>query len=255
MLRQILAAEYVLGTLTGAARRRFARQLREDEALGGEVDFWEARLAHFARLQPVTPRAEIWERIEGRIDADEHKVVSLASRRAPRVLAVPVEVESRRLPFWRTWAVLATAASCVLAVLLMVQRVTEPDVQHVVQIPVEIPAVKTDSALYLASLGEPGDPAKWFVTLTPETRFVRIENGGSTLEVASHDFELWWLNEDGPVSLGVLPSSGKIDRDLPASVQLSRDGQIAVSLEPAGGSRIGRPSGPVLMATPVFTAS
>lgn len=254
LLRQILAAEYVLGTLTGAPRRRFQRQLHEDPSLQREVDFWEARLAHFARVQPVTPRAALWDNIERSIDAAESKIVSLASRRAARnaPMAAPgAERRPDRLPLWRAWAFLATAAAFVLAALLTTETLEQRGEVH---IPVEIPVVKTDSALYLASLGDPGDPAQWMVTLAPDSKLLRIANGGSPVIVASHDFELWWLNEDGPVSLGVLPASGQIERRLPRDVRLSQDGQIAVSLEPSGGSLTGRPSGPVVMATPVFTA-
>ena len=47
-LRDQLAAEYALGTLRGAARRRFQRWIREDAALAMSVARWEARLAPWA---------------------------------------------------------------------------------------------------------------------------------------------------------------------------------------------------------------
>jgi anti-sigma-K factor RskA len=58
------------------------------------------------------------------------------------------------------------------------------------------------------------------------------------------DLELW-LVEPGarPRSLGVLPSSGK-RFDLPASPPAQS--QLLVSLEPAGGSPTGAPTGQVL---------
>lgn len=63
-MRRTLAAEYVLGTLRGAARLRFAAQLRTDPGLSEEVAFWEMHLAFFAGLQAVAPPSEIWDRIE-----------------------------------------------------------------------------------------------------------------------------------------------------------------------------------------------
>jgi anti-sigma-K factor RskA len=246
-LRQLLAAEYVLGTLSGAARRRFRRQLEIDRELYDEVHYWEARLAHYSRLPPVVPAAEIWERIERRIDDHEVRVISMLEHRAR---ARQAEAPPPGLRLWRAWAVLATAASLVLAVMLGVQwwrtdRVPQATAQ----------VLDEDGELYLGSLGQPEDPAKWMVTLTPQTRRVRVQSGGATIHVASMDFELWWLNEDGPVSLGILPRSGLAERRLPQNVLLSKDGQIAVSLEPAGGSSTGRPTGPMVMATPIFIAS
>lgn len=63
-MRQILAAEYLLGTLRGTARRRFAARLRNDPGLSGDVAFWETHLAHVAGLHALTPPPEIWDCIE-----------------------------------------------------------------------------------------------------------------------------------------------------------------------------------------------
>ena len=49
-LRRLLAAEYVLGTLRGPARRRFERLARGDAALRAEQYFWEARLGQLLQL-------------------------------------------------------------------------------------------------------------------------------------------------------------------------------------------------------------
>lgn len=59
---------------------------------------------------------------------------------------------------------------------------------------------------------------------------------------AGQDYELWVIGADGvPSSLGLL-QDGQLDRDAPLQA-----GQVlAVSLEPAGGSTTGQPTGPVL---------
>ena len=55
-LRQMLAAEYVLGTLRGRARRRFERLARGDIAIRTEIRFWESRLAGLAAgMEPKSP--------------------------------------------------------------------------------------------------------------------------------------------------------------------------------------------------------
>lgn len=64
----LLAAEFVLGTMTGAARRRFARWLAADPFVARRVRGWEERLAGLAfQAVPVTPAPAVWEAIERRI--------------------------------------------------------------------------------------------------------------------------------------------------------------------------------------------
>jgi anti-sigma-K factor RskA len=63
-----LAAEYVLGTLRGAARKRFERVIHADFAAARRVRAWEKRLtplAHSTRPLATSPR--VWEGIEARI--------------------------------------------------------------------------------------------------------------------------------------------------------------------------------------------
>jgi anti-sigma-K factor RskA len=73
--------------------------------------------------------------------------------------------------------------------------------------------------------------------------------------------ELWILpapdvNNGNPVSLGLLPTSGEQKLTLTAAQRAALAGakQLAVSLEPAGGSPTGLPTGPVLHVAPLKTA-
>ncbi len=64
----LIAAEYVLGTLAGAARRRFERQLGRDPFAARRVRAWEVRFVWFARrLAPIAPGPAVWEGISRRI--------------------------------------------------------------------------------------------------------------------------------------------------------------------------------------------
>jgi len=64
-LRDRLASEYALGTLHGAARRRFERLLASDRALRDAVAEWQDRLAPLElALEPVPPSAALLARIE-----------------------------------------------------------------------------------------------------------------------------------------------------------------------------------------------
>ena len=63
-----LASEYVLGTLHGAARRRFDKLLIESVAARAAVQAWEQRLALLANaIPPVSPPAHVWTAIEARV--------------------------------------------------------------------------------------------------------------------------------------------------------------------------------------------
>jgi anti-sigma-K factor RskA len=66
------------------------------------------------------------------------------------------------------------------------------------------------------------------------------------------DFELWALPVGGkPVSLGLLPTRGAAQRSLTAVQQqaLAKAAQVAVTVEPLGGSPTGQPT-----STPIFVA-
>ena len=64
----LLAAEYVIGTLRGGARRSFERRQRRDPFVARRVGAWEERFAQLSlRLKPVAPSPEVWPAIERRI--------------------------------------------------------------------------------------------------------------------------------------------------------------------------------------------
>ena len=99
----------------------------------------------------------------------------------------------------------------------------------------------------------------------PQTIYWRVEVLGDHQELRLHAqnvydlpvgkaHELWALPEGGaPVSLGLLPKTGEQRRVLTPAQQTALAGakQIAVSLEPEGGSPTGAPTGPVLLVAPL----
>lgn len=238
LLKQMLAAEYVVGTLVGGARRRFRRLLAQDRWLRGEVRYWEQRFAQLGVFAPVPPRELVWAEIQRRLGAQDAKVVALESRRP-----------QPSMNFWRAWSGLATAATLVLAVLLVRQpevlpSVPEPPRQVEVRIPVQT---------YVGALQLPNEAAQWTVSLVPDTRMLRVIAHAPSQLSATQDYQLWWLTDEGVVSLGLLPRNGASEAPLPLNVRPSGGAKVAVSLEPAGGSRsVDGPSGPVLLAAPLM---
>jgi anti-sigma-K factor RskA len=75
---------------------------------------------------------------------------------------------------------------------------------------------------------------------------------------AGSDYELWALPKGAaPVSLGVLPAAGASTRTLTVMQKqaLARSIQVAVSIEPLGGSPTGQPTGTVLYIALLRTPS
>jgi len=75
---------------------------------------------------------------------------------------------------------------------------------------------------------------------------------------AGSDFELWALPKGrAPVSLGVLPAEGAATRTLTPiqSEALANSSQVAVSIEPRGGSPTGQPTGDIVFVAPLRTPS
>ncbi|MGH8519803.1 MAG: anti-sigma factor [Panacagrimonas sp.] len=238
-LRQALASEYVAGTLTGAARERFKRLMAEDPSLREEVKYWELRFGDLGIFEPVPPRELVWTEIEQRI------------RQTPGVV-IPIEAarQKRRLMFWRLWAGLATAASVVLAVILVRQQPPSAPLLPT-KPPIDVRFVQAQA--YVAALKLPKEDAQWTVSVLPDSCALRVIASQPAKLAEDEDYELWWLGEDGgATSLGLLPRDGAWQVLLPSHLRVKANGRVAVSLEPAGGSQAeDGPSGPVLLATPL----
>jgi len=218
-----LAAEYVLGTLSGGARRRFDALLPAHPALRRAVDGWERRLLPMAlRAEAVAPPAATWSRIEARLgwQAD-------ASSPAPAAAGV-TEVAGasmrRALRFWKSFSALASIAVLLLGTMLRLA-------------PAEAPMVVVLRATQGNELLVAG--------LSPNRRELSIQPVQPVALKPENALELWALPKSGPPSsLGLVSAKGITalsKRTLPADTKA-----LAVSLEPAGGSPTGAPTGPVL---------
>lgn len=239
-LQDRLAAEYVLGTLRGRARLRFDAWLREDAALRRAVQEWESRLAPMAEAVPErVPPQRVWERLQGRIAAPAAAAVS------------PSASFWDSLAFWRNWGLIATGCTAALVAALTLRAPQVVEVPVVREVQVESKAMQ---ASYIAVLhaAAPNDDRLMFVAYAPrhsdELWVKRMEMPG---EPKDHSYELWGLPAQpggAPISLGVIPSGDKGTIRLAAAADQSlRDfPALAITVEPAGGSKDGKPSGIVI---------
>lgn len=210
-----LAAEYVLGTLRGRARKRFERWLVSPQ-VGAIVKAWERRLAGLEpRPQAVKPPEAVWHGIENRLELRK-----LGRKPAARWLAL--------------------AATLLVAAIIGVFVMREPALR----------------ATAVASI-QAGQSIYWRVELRGDNQELVVSVGQAHELARGKSLELWALPEGGnPVSLGLLPVSGEQRRELTAAQRtaLAAARQIAVSLEPEGGSPTGLPTGPVLHVAPLSPA-
>jgi anti-sigma-K factor RskA len=213
-LREQLAGAYVVGTLRGPARRRFARACDTSQTLRTAVRRWEDQLMPLlGSLRPVIPSAGVWEGIARRTRA--------------------VTPSYRRLP-WR-WALAGTLALSLGTVIYY----------RVQQSPLQI----------VAAVGQDQLHPLWDVARSADAGTLKIRALRVVQSNPQSAYELWALPGEGtrPVSLGLLPRSGSVERRMsaPQRAALLRSQHIAVSLEPLGGSPTGNPTGPVLIVADV----
>ncbi len=214
-LRDELCAQYVLGTLTGAARQRFSTYLRDDSDLQQRVAQWEQRLQPLAAgITPVEPSAATWRALSARLGFEEPAV---------------------KRESWWSWR----PALAGFALLLIVSGVLlrEPIRQNLLFLPdVEV-----------AFVDESQGPLWKVEADTGNDRLVVTALGDVPVDRAKA-MELWLLrdNDQPPVSLGLLPVRNGAVISVHAAASLRSGTGFAVSLEPAGGSPTGLPTGPVL---------
>lgn len=262
-LREMLAAEYALGTLRGGARRRFERWARSDPALQALAFAWSERLVPLIDAVPsIAPPQRVWHAIEARLPA-------FAARRAGPVAAAGWW---DRIGIWRGLsAAFATVAIVAFALAFRPQPVVAPMIvkapPEIVQAPPKI--VEGPSKVIQAPTQVVEAPPK---IVEGPTQVVEVEvapaavatlvdkasgkpvavvlasrGGVLTVKVAAdvamaegQGLQLWMAPNDSPtlVSLGMLPGQARSEpvRVEPAGVALDRAAAFGLSLEPAGGS-------------------
>lgn len=210
-----LASEYVLGTLRGPARRRFESLLGGHPALREAVAQWQARLAPLTvSVEPVEPSPHVWRRIESAL---------FPAAAAPRPWW-------QRLGPWRAFTGVATAAAVAL---LVVGLQTPPAAAPIVVVLGVNPQV--DQAVQ----------ARFVASLSADGRALVLRPIDAPPLTAQQALELWAVPPSGaPRSLGLVRPDGATTV---LRAELLRDtAAFAVSVEPAGGSPTGAPTGPIV---------
>ena len=214
-LKNALAAEYVLGTLRGPARQRFQKLMMQYPPISEATTTWEQHLnALGQKIPPVTPDESVWQRIEQQLGFANEPAKSNV-----------VPITKAKPKVWQGIAGLASAAALVLAVLLVnIEPTTSPDAQQ------------------FALVNNEQTELLWALEIGTDT--IDIQATKSLVAQANADYELWIVAADGraPISLGLLPKTGKLRLSKPELFDQIEIAALAVSLEPLGGSPNGSPT-------------
>ena len=223
VLRQKLAAEYVLGTLRGGARRRFEGWMHQDADLRNTVTEWQQRLSPMAEFAgAVVPPKSVWTGIERRLNLNPQKVAGWKFWL------------NDNLAFWRSLGMVSTGLAAMLMVIVLSNR-----------------TVDTPTVSYVATLTDEKANNAMVVTADARARALDVRLIAGAPVAADKSLHLWAVPKEGkPRSLGVLVDSrGRFK--LPDNA-ISKDVMLlAVTLEPKGGSPDPNgPTGPILYKGP-----
>ena len=248
-----LAAECALGVLSPPEMERAEARIAAEPDFAAEVERWRQQLSAFDRTAPVQPLPpDLWSRIDAQLDQPRAAAPimltepSLETSRAAQlreegrlpITSSEAAADSRRrlfemvwnsLNFWRIGGLGAAAAAIIIATGLGVQ------LRQARSVPVLVAVLQTPDNQTAAIVNAFADGRTELVPLTSFT-----VPAGKVLEV-------WtlWDRQIGPRSVGLLQTMAAarlmLD-DLPRGA-----GQLfEITLEPAGGSPTGKPTGPVL---------
>ncbi len=236
-------AEYVLGTLAEDERTAIEQALPNDPTLRAELLFWREKLLGLATRVPVAePSAALWPRIAAATQAASAATSRTnGSANKPAVSVAP----TLPLPWWqrlRVWQGLSgvTALACAALVALLV--IPSPDA---------VPS----GARYLAVLQSPESrTVGWVVEARTGGRLFLVPLGAAQVVPEGRALQFWTKAQGaaGPTSLGLVAAGQRVEMPASALPTLGASQLFEITLEPANGSPIGRPTGPILFVGTSF---
>jgi anti-sigma-K factor RskA len=218
-----IADEYVLGLLDAAEQAKVEAEIEHDGVLAQAIAASRERFLPLdTAIEPVPVNDGLWQRIEA--DLQPATAVPLGS---PPIMT-PASNDNRRSG-WRAAAISSLAASLLLAIGLgwSLTRTVEPLVIAVL-------------------LNETGEVQAVVEDFGNDTASVRLLN--DFIVPTEKTIQVWTLpsREMGPMSLGLVRGTQSTFLDAPPLPQ-PKDAQLyEITLEQAGGSPTGRPTGPIL---------
>jgi anti-sigma-K factor RskA len=224
----IIAAEFVSGLLGPAERNEAERRIESDAAFAALVEQWRERLSDLDQTAPaMAPDAALWQRIER----------GIGSSAQPAAIAKPGMLS-------RLWDSIdglrmATAASLASALVfaIVAGAALTYATREAFRKPVYVAILVNDDSR------QPGAVVNAFadgrVEMIPLTD-INVPPGRA--------LEIWtlWDRNVGPRSVGLIDRAQTVRLNLDKLPPTGPDQLFEITLEPAGGSPTGRPTGPIL---------
>jgi anti-sigma-K factor RskA len=237
----MLAAEYVLGTLPAEERAAVALRARHDEPLSAAIAAWEKRLAPLN--ETIAPREvppHLWARIVDRLNR-------LGTDKGTQMVSADEAIDMARMALrlvrWQATALTASAIAAGLLLFIGYRELARPEPQRTL----------------VAVLQKDAQSPAFLVSVDLEQKLLTIRAVAAPPHPGK-SYELWLVHDDlkSPRSLGVIgegPFTVVQPKLAAYAPQTIEQATLAVSLEPEGGSPTGAPTGPVLYAGKLIQAT
>jgi anti-sigma-K factor RskA len=238
----VLAAEYVLGTLDREERLRAEALMRQDAEFTGLVRDWERRLGELnATVPAIEPPPELFARIRQRLPGAP-----------PTAQIIALDAMRNRLTRWRSFGT-AMAALAAALVAVLVTSLVRPDLMPAPLRPkpevIEVVMTIDAAGRLVAVLQKDAASPAFILTVDIDKRTMTVRRVAAE-EQAGKSYELWLVSKQfsKPRSLGIVGAQEFTTGPALATFQPDtiNEATYAISLEPEGGSPTGEPTGPVL---------
>ncbi len=223
-----LAAEYVLGTMKGGARRRFNEYLLDNRALREEVVKWEAHFTPLTEaIPPIAPPARVWSAIEARTIKKQTQL-SAGNLKQNAAESSASKGLFQNINFWRNWGLGASALAASLLVVTSLGMLQPKD------------------AMLTAVLEDQG--VARMVVEQPNSNLITVKMVKPWKADDGKSLQLWVMPKDGvPRSIGIINQDGTTKISMGDMDSMLNNGTaFALSKEPRGGSPTGQPTGMIL---------
>jgi len=235
--RDDMAADYVMGLLDQAGEAAAEQRMDNDFEFARAVNAWRARLADFdASAEPVKPGPELWKRIA---ETTKKDTVSTLPGMRNAMLGATIW---NNLKFWRTTGLASGFAALFFAIIAIGAITTSKELRR------DLVTLAQSKPVYVAILvNDATKEAGAVVNAFANGRVELIPL--KAIEVpAGRTLQVWtlWDRAVGPKSIGLMGRSRALDLNLDQLPETVADQLFEITLEPEGGSPIGRPTGPIL---------
>ena len=233
----VMAADYVMGLLDGAEHAAAEQRLATDQSFAQAVSAWRDRLADLdltAEENPPSPA--LWQRI-----TDATKIAPIDALPSARA-ALRGATLWHDIRFWRAAGIGGTLAALPFAVIMIGALTTSRHLRR------DLIALAQSKPVYIAVLvNDATKEAGAIVNAFSNGRVELIPL--RPIEVpAGRTLQVWtlWDRAVGPKSIGLTGQSRTLQLNLESLPETVQNQLFEITLEPEGGSPIGRPTGPIL---------